>query len=214
MPRPKATPQQLFWKKVAHTTNHNECWNWTGSLNSKGYGNLQANKQKWLAHRYSYHLNKGTIPNSYQITHTCDNRQCVNPNHLIAGTATYNMRDMVNKGRHPEQAVTHCPKNHEYTQQNTYRQPSKPNQRQCRECRRNANKKRPPRTEYNREYWRKHKSNHPHKHRSDKSNQQPHNKKTPTPLPPQRLALPKSLSGLGVRLGPRDRDGRAGRRLV
>lgn len=161
------TPQQRFWKKVNRTTNHNDCWEWQGATNSRNYGTLVADKKAWLAHRYSYTINKGQIPHGYQIMHTCDNTKCVNPNHLTAATQKTNMKDMVNKGRHAEHKTTHCPQGHEYTEENTYRRPSRPNQRLCRTCIRNRNKQRPPRTEYNRQYWKTSKWN---PNRTDKSN--------------------------------------------
>lgn len=140
------TYYRRFWKKVDKPDSHVECWNWTGSKNLKGYGQFQFNKERWLAHRLSYAIHKTDIPDGYMVTHTCDNPSCVNPNHLVAGTAKYNSRDMVNKGRHPEHTVTHCPQGHEYTPENTYRQPTRPNQRLCRECRRIKERLRPPRT--------------------------------------------------------------------
>ena len=147
------TPQQKFWTKVNRTPNHNQCWEWTGAKNNKNYGTLQTNKQKWLAHRYSYTINKGPIPTGYYITHTCDNPPCVNPNHLTAGTPKTNARDMTNKHRHHEQNITHCPHGHQYTPENTYRRPSQPNQRLCRTCINNRNKQRTNRQEQNRRYW-------------------------------------------------------------
>lgn len=80
------------------------CWEWIGVLISIGYGRfmLYKNGKKIprYAHRVSYELftNK-QIPNNIYICHKCDNRKCVNPNHLFPGTNQDNMNDMVKKNR-------------------------------------------------------------------------------------------------------------------
>ena len=140
-----------FWTRATNTHNPNLCWEWTGALTSRGYGSLQTDNTKWLAHRYAYTITNGPIPNNQMICHTCDNPKCVNPQHLYAGTHTDNMQDMVNKHRHHELNVTHCPQGHEYTPENTYRQPSRPNQRICRTCKQQRDKQRN-RHQYMRQY--------------------------------------------------------------
>jgi len=75
------------------------CWNWTGSTDSKGYGKIRVNKKLYAAHRYSYMVAKGDLGN-LQACHICDNKLCVNPDHLFAGTQSANMYDMHLKGRH------------------------------------------------------------------------------------------------------------------
>jgi len=86
----------------------NECWNWKGTINSNGYGVLSEygrKGKKRYAHRVSWEFhNKRSIPSvdGYHgsvIMHTCDNRKCVNPKHLVLGTQSENVRDMVKKGR-------------------------------------------------------------------------------------------------------------------
>lgn len=92
--------EQRFWKKVIKKGN-DECWLWTGSINSSEYkyGRIGVNGKNELAHRVSWILTYGNIPEEMNVLHKCDNPQCVNPNHLFLGTHQDNMDDMINKGR-------------------------------------------------------------------------------------------------------------------
>lgn len=76
------------------------CWLWTGSLDKDGYGFLMYEGKAIKAHRYAFILNRGEIPEDLQICHSCDIRNCVNPNHLFLGTQKDNMQDAMKKGRH------------------------------------------------------------------------------------------------------------------
>lgn len=75
------------------------CWEWVGRKNQQGYGVMSAHNGEVGAYRVSYELHKGVIPRGNVILHSCDNRTCVRPEHLSAGTQSQNMRDMVRKGR-------------------------------------------------------------------------------------------------------------------
>jgi len=79
-----------------------ECWNWSGARTSKGYGMIQEGgkgSKHLLAHRLSYEIHKGPIPDGMIVMHACDNRQCVNPAHLSAGTQSRNILDAFARGR-------------------------------------------------------------------------------------------------------------------
>lgn len=78
------------------------CWIWTACRNKPGYGMIFAGCKgdpAKLAHRVSYELYEGAIPDGLMVLHRCDNPSCVNPSHLFLGTNDDNMKDMAAKGR-------------------------------------------------------------------------------------------------------------------
>jgi hypothetical protein len=87
-----------FWAKVDRSGN---CWVWTGCINEWGYGAFMPYRAKQLvgAHRYSWQLHHGPIPEGLCVLHHCDNPPCVNPEHLFLGTFQDNVDDMMCKGR-------------------------------------------------------------------------------------------------------------------
>ena len=76
-----------------------DCWVWHGAKNGVGYGAIRVKRIKRPAHRVSYELFKGKIPDGMFVCHSCDNPPCVNPNHLWTGTHRDNMQDAIRKGR-------------------------------------------------------------------------------------------------------------------
>lgn len=113
---------ERFWPKVQHGT-ADECWLWTAALKESGYGQFMINslsRKPLKAHRISWELAHGSIPDGLHVLHHCDNRRCVNPSHLFLGTNDDNIRDMIAKGRNRmvpaeiNRAKTHCPSGHPY----------------------------------------------------------------------------------------------------
>lgn len=75
------------------------CWEWQKRINFLGYGQIKSEKKTELAHRVSYKVFIGEIPENKCVLHTCDNRKCVNPEHLWVGDDIDNAKDRMEKGR-------------------------------------------------------------------------------------------------------------------
>lgn len=95
----KVSLEERFWNKVLKK-GHDDCWEWTGSRNWDGYGQINVDGKTRRAHRLSWVMsNRKKIPKNMVIMHTCDNPPCVNPSHLVIGTQAENMADREKKNR-------------------------------------------------------------------------------------------------------------------
>lgn len=115
------------------------CWRWKGQISNGGYGLMsltrKGHQRMMSAHRVSYMLLVGPIPDGLTLDHLCRNRWCVNPDHLEAVTLQVNM----SRGAHA--LKTHCPQGHPYDEANTYMNGSSRDCRACRNARSKAWKK-------------------------------------------------------------------------
>lgn len=109
------TPLKVRFRRKYKLNAKTGCWDWTGAKNGHGYGYIRdedANCTTLQAHRVSYEMHVGPIPDGLQIDHLCRNRLCVNPKHLEPVTAQVNtMR--------AKAIITHCPQGHPYDEENT-----------------------------------------------------------------------------------------------
>ena len=107
------------------------CWIWIGVVDRLGYGAMEIDGRKAMAHRVSHILSKGDIPPGLTIDHLCRNRRCVNPAHLEAVPHRVNV--LRGHGIAAKRATqTHCVNGHEFTPENTYLYRGR--YRSCRDC--------------------------------------------------------------------------------
>lgn len=121
-----------FWRKVRRDQ-PTGCWEWLAATNSDGYGHFFYEGSVIGAHRVSWMLHHGAIPEGALVCHHCDNPRCVNPAHLFLGTHQDNATDKVVKGRHAWGNKTHCIRGHPLSGDNLY-VTKKRGLRMCREC--------------------------------------------------------------------------------
>jgi len=91
--------EQRFWRYVRKT---DSCWLWTGATTNGGYGVINRGERGLglvRAHRLSYEMHVGPIPEGQMACHRCDTPRCVNPAHLFLGSQSENMSDCSRKGR-------------------------------------------------------------------------------------------------------------------
>ncbi len=130
---------QRFWEKVDKTA-ANGCWEWRSGIRGNGYGAffthlIEEGRKCHGAHRFSWELECGPIPKGLWVLHKCDNRICVNPEHLFLGDRTDNMRDAAKKGRIctiGKSRMTHCHRGHEFSPENT--RFTRQGHRRCKTC--------------------------------------------------------------------------------
>jgi hypothetical protein len=90
-----------FWSKI-DVRGVDECWEWKGAKTTDGYGQLHTigrRGKQIKAHRFSYELHIGPIPDNMCVCHSCDNPGCVNPRHFFLGSNLDNIQDRNHKGR-------------------------------------------------------------------------------------------------------------------
>ncbi len=127
-----------FFSKIKKTK---KCWGWTGTKHQFGYGSFSFKSKKINAHRFSYIVHCGPIPNGMCVLHKCDIPECVNPDHLFLGTQKDNMEDMASKGRkgkNQNDGKTHCIEGHSLSGDNLRIFKGK---RSCKKCNAKAARK-------------------------------------------------------------------------
>lgn len=126
----ESPPHERFWFYVYRGDG---CWLWRGALTGSGYGLFFNGRRSVGAHRFSYELHNGAIPDGLHLDHLCRTPACVNPAHLEPVTSQINTLRGV--GPSAENAVkTHCPRGHKYTPENTRTRRDYPTWRECKQC--------------------------------------------------------------------------------
>jgi hypothetical protein len=133
-------PEIRFWRFVDKSESTTACWLWTGTRTTgraSGYGGFSVGGRPMPAHRFSYQLHHGSIPDGLVIDHLCRTPSCVRPDHL---EAVENRTNVIDRGAGPFAAkarATHCKNGHEWTPENTWiRMDSATGTRNCRACKR------------------------------------------------------------------------------
>src|SRR5262249_32645676 len=108
MMRRKCPHRWTLAERIAHRTRRDPisgCWLWQGALQRQGYGSVGYKNRTWLAHRLSWTDANGPIPKGKILCHRCDERRCVNPDHLFLGTWQANVDDLMAKRWRRRQAA-------------------------------------------------------------------------------------------------------------
>lgn len=123
------------------------CWLWTGSIAQHGYGVFGIKGHSQRAHRVSWAMHRGKIPDGLYVCHRCDVPSCVNPAHLFLGTQRDNIHDCIKKGRarhaggrRTGEIRSHCEAGHALTENNLVPSRLKRGLRQCLKCKNECNR--------------------------------------------------------------------------
>src|SRR5438132_10217210 len=141
------TPLERLMRRVDKS--QTDCWEWTGNRTPQGYGMISLNGRHIPAHRAAYILLMGEIDDHLDLHHTCENKGCVNPDHLVAISRK---EHCILDGRAHK---PFCKRGHAMTEDNTYQRPGCAS-RWCRQCLNIRSLKwRHAHLERSREYWRR-----------------------------------------------------------
>ena len=124
-------PVERFKAKTLVT--ESGCWEWQGEILANGYGRICHNQKRSLAHRWSYMQHVGPIPDDLVIDHECNNKRCVNPEHLRPMTQQENVLRSETDLAAINARKTHCIRGHAFDSVNTYVNPTT-GARRCRAC--------------------------------------------------------------------------------
>ena len=129
-----------FLVKIDDT--YDSCWRWTSTISKAGYPYFTLTSTKMVrAHRLSYMIFKGDIPNGLVLDHLCRNKSCVNPDHLEAVTSLVNTRrGLSGKINNPQTKKTNCPKGHSLSDNNLTLYTKRLGYRRCLICSREYQK--------------------------------------------------------------------------
>jgi len=131
-PQVTKTLAQRFAEKVKLGARSKDCWEWTARRDTGGYGVLKSGRKNRRAHRISYEMFVGPVPEGLQLDHLCRVRHCVNPEHLEPVTQRVN--SLRSNGVSAANAKkTHCKRGHPFSGENLL--VTNKGTRQCRACR-------------------------------------------------------------------------------
>lgn len=99
MPNPPKVIDTAYFASRSKKNDATGCIEWTRHISDTGYGTLKYKQKQWTAHRFFWQFQNGKIPHGMIVCHKCDNRKCINPEHLFLGTTQDNVTDKMNKGR-------------------------------------------------------------------------------------------------------------------